>query len=120
MFPRKTGVREATLLLLKEKCGRYAQLRVSVNMSLRGIAIRMYLDNIDTNVGGEYDVTDDNEYKNKNVTFPNITYTSCSSNENVSNCVCFFSVAYIFMLLCEILTQNYFLYFRSLCTLTSV
>ncbi|PSN29161.1 hypothetical protein C0J52_27958 [Blattella germanica] len=27
MFPRKTGVREATLLLLKEKCGRYAQLR---------------------------------------------------------------------------------------------
>ncbi|KDR08167.1 Myosin-M heavy chain [Zootermopsis nevadensis] len=26
-FPRKTGVREATLLLLKEKCGRYAQLR---------------------------------------------------------------------------------------------
>ncbi|KAJ4441291.1 hypothetical protein ANN_11145 [Periplaneta americana] len=27
MFPRKTGVREATLLLLKEKCGRYTQLR---------------------------------------------------------------------------------------------
>ncbi|PNF18625.1 hypothetical protein B7P43_G05037 [Cryptotermes secundus] len=27
MFPRRTGVREATLLLLKEKCGRYTQLR---------------------------------------------------------------------------------------------
>lgn len=29
MFPRRTGLREATLLLLKEKCGRYTQLRVS-------------------------------------------------------------------------------------------
>jgi hypothetical protein len=37
MFPRKTGVREATLLLLKEKCGRYMQLRVSADMTFRRV-----------------------------------------------------------------------------------
>jgi hypothetical protein len=36
MFPRRTGVREATLLLLKEKCGRYTQLRVSADVNFRG------------------------------------------------------------------------------------
>jgi hypothetical protein len=35
MFPRRTGVREATLLLLKEKCGRYTQLRVSSHVNFR-------------------------------------------------------------------------------------
>lgn len=28
-FPTKTGIREATLLLVKEKCGRYTLIRVS-------------------------------------------------------------------------------------------
>jgi len=41
MFPRKTGVREATLLLLKEKCGRYMQLRVSGDMRLRRVICMM-------------------------------------------------------------------------------
>jgi hypothetical protein len=41
MFPRKTGVREATLLLLKEKCGRYMQLRVSGGMRLRRVTCMM-------------------------------------------------------------------------------
>jgi len=29
-FPCKTGVREATLLVIKEKCGRFTLLRVSI------------------------------------------------------------------------------------------
>lgn len=29
-FPTKTGIREATLLLVKEKCGRYTLIRVSI------------------------------------------------------------------------------------------
>ena len=41
MFPRKTGVREATLLLLKEKCGRYMQLRVSGDMRLSRVTCMM-------------------------------------------------------------------------------
>lgn len=32
-FPSKTGIREATLLLIKEKCGRFTLIRVSISRS---------------------------------------------------------------------------------------
>jgi hypothetical protein len=43
MFPRRTGLREATLLLLKEKCGRYTQLRVSSDLNFRNGYIKNVL-----------------------------------------------------------------------------
>lgn len=49
-FPSKTGVREATLLLVKEKSGRFTLIRVSIPLSLLShivpISIHRYLNEV--------------------------------------------------------------------------
>lgn len=42
-FPRKNGIRDATLLLLKEKSGRYGLLRVIITLLTTVISVTYYL-----------------------------------------------------------------------------